>query len=543
MASKQPSTVQKPFVDAAQADLIGRIEADYDAFAYESHAFPHTHPSKMAAIAKLFGVDAVPVERARILELGCASGGNIAPLAVAYPKAQVVGFDLSREQIADGKRAIADLKLQNLTLEQGNILSLPEGLGEFDYIVCHGVFSWVPKAVQQGIFDVLRNHLSPNGVGFISYNVFPGWHFRGSLRQMMLIHCARFDTPQKKVAEARNLVNLLAETSTADSPFGKFLRAEREQLKGSQDSYIFHEYLEGVNEPEYFKDWLVRAEGAGLKYLSEAEHFTSYSHWLHADAQKAVAEIADRAMYEQYVDFFRNRTFRQSLLIRAETPMLPQPDPSVVRQLVASGRFTTKTPVDYTQPSRETYASHTGIEINITHTVSKAACAVLSDCWPRQLSFDALLRAAHERLRAEGGTPMLSDDVRLAGDLFSMFTWNTVELRSGALELPERIGDKPKGFAWARWEIQTERARIGTLRHEAASINPAARLVLQLSDGTRTRDELADELLKREKFGVVRIPDAFAAPKGADDKARWSAMRRFVEACLNEMLPMGLYAA
>ncbi|TAG45731.1 MAG: methyltransferase domain-containing protein [Betaproteobacteria bacterium] len=533
--------------DSVQQRLIGQIEADYDALAYESHAFPQTHPSKIGAIAKLYGINVAPVESARVLELGCASGGNIAPIALANPQAQVVGLDLSRSQILDGKRAIEALNVRNLTLMQANITALPDDLGQFDYIICHGVFSWVPKAVQTAIFDTLKRFLAPNGVGFVSYNVYPGWHFRAALRDMMLIHCEQIKSPQHKVRAARELLNVLVETSGAETLFGKYMRSERDILKNSHDSYIFHEYLEGVNEPMFFKDWVTQAQSHGLSYLSEAEHFTNYAHWLQDDAKKIVSTMSDRVMAEQYIDFFRNRTFRQSLLVRSELTPKVVPDLNALRSLHFAGRYAEK-PIDgekvpFNRFGLTGYVAHNGIDISITNPIAKAATQVLTQHWPNSLSFDELLTASRSALELLVANPVETDAVTLCSDLLSMFSWNTVELRTSALKLPPVLGDKPKALAWAQWDSQQGKTRISTLRHDAVGINAAARIVLALSDGARSRDQIADVLFDRLRLGTLTVPDAFAPSAGADDRARWAALRRFVESCLAEMRPLGLYVS
>ncbi len=64
----------------------------------------------MRAAAHLYGLDTVPLEKARVLELGCAGGGNLLPFVLAYPQAQVVGLDLSSVQVAQGQELIQALK-------------------------------------------------------------------------------------------------------------------------------------------------------------------------------------------------------------------------------------------------------------------------------------------------------------------------------------------------------------------------------------------------------------------------------------------------
>jgi tRNA G46 methylase TrmB len=71
----------------------------YDDFVYPTYAFPQTHPDLLGTLAVLFGLQATPSDRCRVLELGCAGGGNLLPLAAALPNSQFVGIDYSARQI------------------------------------------------------------------------------------------------------------------------------------------------------------------------------------------------------------------------------------------------------------------------------------------------------------------------------------------------------------------------------------------------------------------------------------------------------------
>src|SRR5207247_7326990 len=128
------------------------------------------------------GVKTAPLECCRVLEIGCASGGNLLPMAEALPEASFLGIDLSERQINEGQQAIAALGLGNVELRHLNVLEIGPDFGLFDYIVCHGVYSWVPPVARDKILEVCRKNLAPNGVAYVSYNTLPGWHMRGMIR-------------------------------------------------------------------------------------------------------------------------------------------------------------------------------------------------------------------------------------------------------------------------------------------------------------------------------------------------------------------------
>src|SRR5262245_44043390 len=162
--------------------------ATYDELPYESNPFAETHPDALATAATLFGLDPPLVEACRVLELGCASGGNLLPMAEALPGSHFVGLDLSRCQIEDGRQIVQALGLPNLELCHLSITDVGPDFGPFDYILCHGVYSWVPPAVQDKILEICSRHLTPQGVAYISYNTYPGWRAKAILRDLLCYH-------------------------------------------------------------------------------------------------------------------------------------------------------------------------------------------------------------------------------------------------------------------------------------------------------------------------------------------------------------------
>src|SRR5947209_19460103 len=109
----------QPLVDtpAAAPPNTGGAAASYDAVPYSVQAFPQTHPDRLATIGRLFGLPTAPADECRVLELGCASGGNLIPLAEQYPRSRFVGVDVSQRQVDKGRAMARELGgLPNLEL-------------------------------------------------------------------------------------------------------------------------------------------------------------------------------------------------------------------------------------------------------------------------------------------------------------------------------------------------------------------------------------------------------------------------------------------
>src|SRR3954454_14195896 len=160
----------------------------YDELPYLAPPVAEPPPARLAPMAPLHGRSPPDPRRCRVLELGCANGANLFPLAVAMPDAQFVGIDLSPRQIANGRATLATLGIGNVTFRAMSLLDIGDDFGRFDYIICHGVFSWVPAEARDKILAIFAANLAPDGIAYLSYNTYPGWHLRGMVRDMLRYH-------------------------------------------------------------------------------------------------------------------------------------------------------------------------------------------------------------------------------------------------------------------------------------------------------------------------------------------------------------------
>jgi SAM-dependent methyltransferase len=192
----------------------------YDEIPYESTPITETDPDRLAVIGRLFGLEAVDPARCRVLELGCAAGGNLIPLAWRNPHSAYLGIELSARQVADGNRLIAKLGVSNIKLIEGDLLELRDRQDSeaFDYILCHGVWSWVPEKVREGILDICKGLLSPTGIAYISYNTLPGWRTKGALRDMLLYHTRKTSSPAARLAEAHRFLDFVLDGTKDQTP-------------------------------------------------------------------------------------------------------------------------------------------------------------------------------------------------------------------------------------------------------------------------------------------------------------------------------------
>ena len=389
-------------------------ENNYDAVPYESFPFAQSHPARMSGMAKLFGLPAPAVATARVLELGCSFGGNLLPLATRYPAAQFTGVDLSQVHIGYANKIKDELGLSNITFRQANIFDLAQESAQYDYIITHGVYSWIPPEVQNALLQLYGKQLSASGVGYISYNVYPGWKMREVVREMMLFHVGHLTDHNTKLAQARAILQYAGKLhANNQAAFGRLMSEEANLLMRCSDSYIYHEHLEPNNRPCYFHEFVAAAARHQLSYLGESALSDMLPDRHGVDLANTARQISDGNIIacEQYVDLLTNRAFRQTLLIRAERAPAVQRalsgtsflDLHVSAQLKAAHPEpllqTTKTP----QPTAHAvYTDAHGRQVNANQPHAKVMLDTLVAASPYTVSFVQVVEAVNAYAKAAG---------------------------------------------------------------------------------------------------------------------------------------------
>jgi trans-aconitate methyltransferase len=389
-------------------------ENTYDAVPYESFPFAQSHPARMSGMAKLFGLPAPAIAIARVLELGCSFGGNLLPLAMRYPDAAFTGVDLSQVHINYANQIAIELGIKNVTFRQANILDLAKESDQYDYIITHGVYSWIPPEVQNAMLELYGKQLSAEGVGYISYNVYPGWKMREVVREMMLFHVGHLKDHKTKLAQARAILQYAGKLhANNQAAFGRLMAEEANLLMRCSDSYIYHEHLEPNNRPCYFHEFIAAGAKHGLSYLGESALSDMLPDRHGADLANTARQISDGNIIacEQYVDMLTNRAFRQTLLVRAERSATVQRalsaasfrDLHISVQLKATNPEpvlqTTKTP----QPvAHAVYSDSHGRQINANQAHAKVMIDSIVAAAPYTVPFAHIVDAVNAYASAAG---------------------------------------------------------------------------------------------------------------------------------------------
>lgn len=492
------------------------MSTSYDAVPYTSYPYERTHPDRLATVGALFGVDPAPPRRARILELGCASGGNLLPMAEQLPEAELVGIDLSPAQVQVGQQAIAAARLSNVTLHAGDLRDIDEQWGQFDYVLCHGVMSWVPREVQDAILALMSARLTPQGIGIVSYNTYPGWYLRRAVREMMLYHVGQFEEPAKRGEQARALLDFVvthgpaADAPTADDQaWGLLMRREAALLSRLPEDYLFHEHLEDHNTPFYFHEIEARLREAGLTYVADADVATMMTDPLPAAAAQELQAISpDLVRLEQYLDFVRGRQFRSSIVCREGITLDRDLTGARIVQRFVGWRGSerpTGPAVELTQGVSHTF-DVAGVKVSSDQAITKAALQHLRARWPSPVAFSVLLGEARQTLAEAGIEPPDDADAMLAADVLRCYAGAALELRTEAPAFAEQAGSRPRVSPYTRW--QAEHLDFVTSRkHVRVALDPVGRMVTRQLDGTRDREGLLEALSQRAAEGTLSVHD------------------------------------
>ena len=481
----------------------------YDEVPFPSQPLSLSQPERMAAVGRLFGLQAPPSERCRVLELGCATGGNIIPLAERFSESQFVGIDYSRAQLLNAERLAGQLQLSNLDLQFGDIAELDNSLGTFDYIICHGVYSWVSPELQDKILALCRTLLSPNGIAYISYNVFPAWHLRMVLRDVLWRAAQGAYGPKARCAQARAVLEFLAKAA-GDEPtaYARLLKAEADSILRLPDGYIYHEYFENENRPQYFHEFVSQISRFDLQYLGEAAPASMFSGNFGSQVEKHLQGLAfDLIAGEQHLDLLRNRGFRQSLICHAEIPLSRVITPQSVADLYFFGRVAPQNPaIDLRARGTETFVAAGGLTLSTSAPALKAALYHLNQEWPRAFTLDELLLVAAELVGVRDGSMPPPQQAReaLGQNLAKCVANGLLEVSGSPDGFVTKISERPLASRLARVEAYVG-GRVTNRRHELIDVDGATRNLLPHLDGNRDRQALIQDLIEAVDRGDVSI--------------------------------------
>ena len=209
-------------------------ESSYEAVPYRGKVLPITAPNHLAICSRWWDGPHPPTQRFRVAELGCGDGANLLTLAFYHPESMFIGIDNSKTAIDQASDGARQLQLANIRFLLKDIRGLePAEIDACDYILAHGLYSWVPEDAQEALLSFCRQCLTPSGVAYISYNAQPGWAMRRVVRETLLrarsVQEVAVEDKAKKAIEVAT--QLLEDMSSRNYAFAALLAEELERVR------------------------------------------------------------------------------------------------------------------------------------------------------------------------------------------------------------------------------------------------------------------------------------------------------------------------
>ena len=474
----------------SQTDSAMPVPDIYDIVVYPAFAYQNTHPGKLAAMAILHGLQPAPVDRCRVLEIGCNAAANLIPMAYGLPGSEFVGFDLAAAPIAYGQQKINELGLTNIEVLQADLMAtegLPALAGKFDYIIAHGVYAWVPQAVREALLAYCREHLTEHGVAFISYAALPGAHMLMLTREIMSYRGFDPANPTKSVGEGIDLLRFVAASRPVADGYRVLLERQLEKTAQRGPEVLFHDELASAYQPVLFTQFANHAAQHGLQYFGEAELPGPVDPCYLAETVASVKKMAgaDPVAQEQILDFIRMRQYRESLLCHAERSFTTDIDINALQQLRMSS--TAQSLADEAAGTR-VYTTSVGVRIEAQHPATVAVMEHLIAHCPESVAYAELAAlVAHPDGSANLELPVLI--LRLAiSRMIEVEAWEPLVARE--------VSERPLASLLCRLDVG-KNDRLATLMHTMVEMtDPVALKLIPLLDGTRDRAAILAELTR-----------------------------------------------
>lgn len=456
------------------------MTTSYDEVTYASTPKPQTQPDRLATLAKLHGMDPPPTDQCRVLEIGCGDGSNLIPLAFCEPGSRFTGIDLAHTAIDAARAFSSSLELANVEFTHADVGEWDAAGREFDYIIVHGVYSWVPPAAREAILAICASTLSPDGVAYISYNALPGCHFRRYIWDLVRFHTRAIADHREKMSEARAIARQMMER-LGDHPHQLAIKEECKTLLEADDWLLFHDDLAEVNTPFHLSEFIEAASRHSLQYLCDAEFerdcirtpFLENAGWL--------AEL-------EYFDYSVGRRFRSSLLCRGGATLNRDIGPDRLEELFAASPAV---PEPEQPDGARKFILGEEKSLSTNHPFVKQVLCGLAAKWPGSVPAAALIGQGDQ-----AGASL--------NTLMRLYAAKAVELRTRAPRLVETVSERPVSSALARFQLARGRNIVTNQRHTAVELtDELSRRLLMLMDGSRDRAALSAALSSAADGGAA----------------------------------------
>ncbi len=467
----------------------------YDLIPYPEWSITESHPNHMAVIGRLLGVNTPAPDQCRVLELGCASGGNLIPAAYYWPDAEFVGVELSKRQVQHGNLLMQEVGLTNAKILHRDIMQVDKRMGMFDYIIVHGVYSWVPPKVQERILKICREMLNRNGLAYISYNTLPGWSMRNMIRAMLFYHVQGVADPKRQLQQSQAFIKMMAQALPEHGSLSeRWLKHETTDLVKAVPDYLFHDYLEENNHPLFFHQFMTQASANGLRYVADATLSTMLASALTPEANAFLDTVDNLVDYEQYMDFFYLRHFRQSVLCHAERRPKRALDIGKFTELYLAAHLSCDDDINLHDVHEQTFKGLADQLYQVTQPLTKAALVVLTMDYPNMLSLQQIQSRAHQLLEQYGDRRFLETQAQLPAELLNLYLSGALQASPVQRRIFSELSARPVASPLARVYAKYRKGYVATAHHDSMELDYLGWKLLSMANGKRERGAICRQI-------------------------------------------------
>lgn len=518
----------------------------YDEVPYGGSAVPSSHPDVLFLVGRRHGLSPASPSGARVLELGCAEGANLLPMAYRREGARFVGLDASAGQLEIAREAKDRLGLDNLELIHARIEDVdPADLGCFDYVICHGVLSWVAPPVRERLWSLISNVLAPEGVALVSFNCTPGWSIRREIRHAMLARTANAPKSPERLDRAAELLALLAGSPASAMPYGALLAQEAGRVLERSGAYLEHEYLAAHNQTFRYGEVAGAATEHGLAPLEELGRAVPDRRSEDELRERLLRFVGDPVEAEELAETMLFRAFRMMTFTHESSLASGDRAPlgSFVEALGWAGRVSPMARRPSLDPEvNEEFETEEGLSIASEDPLLKAALIELARVWPRSLTWPELSERACALLsvrrvpESHFGANRLTT---LGHDLLELARLGHVRVTSEPVQAVQ-TSEAPRVDALTRWEA-SRRFNVTGPYHQVVVLDPLTRALIRVLDGSRHKAELLAIAKELVTSATVVLRDDAADP--LDETARDEALPELVRHSIALLADAGLLAS
>ena len=468
----------------------------YNAVSYQGVVVPNSSSGHLSLCSLWRHGPRSLTQKFVLTELGCGDGTNLLPLAFYNPESTFIGIDNSAAQIHRAQESGRCLSLENIHFVQEDVRTLEHAdFRSSDYIITHGLYSWVPEEAREGILSFCLKNLTPFGLAYISYNAQPGWSMRSLVREtLMRARSVREAAVEHKAARAIEVATqLLEDLPSRDFAFGALFAEELARVRNGNPGYVFHEYLAEINEGFWLRDFVAHAQRHGLDYVADAQDFR----WEGQVPQALLSSLSKRKLdpieQEEMTDLLCHRYFRASILCRSDAPRQSMTHREILETaFIATSLCAESDPFDLTEGVVETFCREHGPEITLDVSITKAAIVLLANQWPQGMRFESLWQPASQFLISHGCAVNSGAREQLLEELILLYETGQLDLRLDEPNYRRNIPEYPRAHALARFEAQ-HREALTTPFHLSVPFEPETLQFVQELDGSRSTKELHRE--------------------------------------------------